>query len=152
MKSKNKHKKNIGLGIAVAGAAAGAVVAGVAAYRRSKSEQVYHEAELRAMSELDDMNAENEAACADCDCADTCTAEEECCDAAGEQMSIEVEDEAPEAEEPADKTEILETEDDDDDNDVEAEVPADTEVESDEEPEEETADDDSDPSDDEDED
>lgn len=148
MKSKNKHKKNIGLGIAVAGAAAGAVVAGVAAYRRSKSEQVYHEAELRAMSELDDMNAENEAACADCDCADTCTAEEECCDAAGEQMSIEVEDEAPEAEETADEEETSETEEN---NDVEAEAPADTEEESDEEPEDD-AEDDSDVSDDEDED
>ena len=66
-KKKNSSlKKKIGIGVAVAGAAAGAVAAGVAAYRHSKSEQVYHEAELKAMSELDDLNAEN-AACEGCE-------------------------------------------------------------------------------------
>ena len=57
---KTDNKKKIGIGVAAAGAVAGAVVAGVAAYRHSKSEQVYHEAELKAMSELDDINSENE--------------------------------------------------------------------------------------------
>ena len=100
MKSTKKSidSKKVGLGIAVAGAVAGAAVAGVAAYRRSKSEQVYHEAELKAMSELDDMNAENEAACEECECADICAAGEETCDAADEQLEIEVE-EAEEASE-----------------------------------------------------
>ena len=127
MRSKNKHndKRRVGLGIAVAGATAGAIVAGVAAYRRSKSEQVYHEAELRAMSELDDMNAENEAACAACECADTCAAEEECCDAPEEQMSIQVEETE---EEPAEETEEEEApEADASEDEVEAEAPADTE-------------------------
>ncbi|MGM9677010.1 MAG: hypothetical protein ACI3XW_05305, partial [Butyricicoccus sp.] len=72
-KKNDSLKKKIGIGVAVAGAAAGAVAAGVAAYKRSKSEQVYHEAELKAMSELDDMNAENEA----CETAEDAAAEEQ---------------------------------------------------------------------------
>lgn len=133
MKSNKKtiDSKKVGLGLAVAGAVAGAAVAGVAAYRRSKSEQVYHEAELKAMSELDDMNAENEAACEDCECADLC-AGEECCETAEEQMEIAVEEaeEAEEAEgtEAADETEEASAE--------EVEAPADTEEEDVEEAEE----------------
>ena len=90
--------KKIGIGVAVAGAAAGAVAAGVAAYRHSKSEQVYHEAELKAMSELDDLNAEN-AACEGCEEAEETGAVSE------EQMSMEDAEpevpveEAPEADE-----------------------------------------------------
>lgn len=98
-KKKNSSlKKKIGIGVAVAGAAAGAVAAGVAAYRHSKSEQVYHEAELKAMSELDDLNAEN-AACEGCEEAEETGAVSE------EQMSMEDAEpevpveEAPEADE-----------------------------------------------------
>ncbi|MDO4174222.1 MAG: hypothetical protein Q4D42_05615 [Eubacteriales bacterium] len=98
---KNDNLKKIGIGVAVAGAAAGAVAAGVAAYKRSKSEQVYHEAELRAMSELDDMNAENEA----CEGVEEAPAEE--------QMSME---EAPVEEAPAEEAEAVE--------DAEEETPA----------------------------
>lgn len=94
-KKNDDMKKKVGIGIAVAGAAAGVVAAGVAAYRHSKSEQVYHEAELKAMSELDDMNAENESACDACECAAECAETEEICQAAEEQMSMD----EPEAEE-----------------------------------------------------
>ena len=98
-KKKNSSlKKKIGIGVAVAGAAAGAVAAGVAAYRHSKSEQVYHEAELKAISELDDLIAEN-AACEGCEEAEETGAVSE------EQMSMEDAEpavpveEAPEADE-----------------------------------------------------
>lgn len=100
-KKKNSSlKKKIGIGVAVAGAAAGAVAAGVAAYRHSKSEQVYHEAELKAMSELDDLNAEN-AACEECEAADETGAGSE------EQLSMEETEipveEVPEETEPAEE-------------------------------------------------
>lgn len=110
MKAKGNDitKKKVGLGIAAAGAVAGAVVAGVAAYRHTKSEQVYHEAELKAMSELDDMNAENESTCEACECADACAAGEETCEAAEEQLSIDEQPEAEEEEAPAEAEEEAE--------------------------------------------
>ena len=101
-------KKKLGLGVAAAGVVAGAVAAGVAVYKRSKSEQVYHEAELKAMDELEDMNAENENACSSCECAEDCAASGSECELTEEQVEIEetVEtEEAPAEEEiPAEET------------------------------------------------
>ncbi|MGE4549432.1 MAG: hypothetical protein AB7C89_07795 [Intestinibacillus sp.] len=61
-----KAKRYFGLGFLMAGAAVGAGATLFALVKRQKREQVYHEAELKAMNELDDLMAENESACAGC--------------------------------------------------------------------------------------
>ena len=88
-------KKKLGLGVAAAGVVAGAVAAGVAVYKRSKSEQVYHEAELKAMDELEEMmRAESD--CASCACAEECAAADVPCeDTFDEKVPDEAEEEAP---------------------------------------------------------
>lgn len=111
---KKKLNKKIGVAAATAGVIAGAVAAGVAIYRRNKNEEVYHEEELRAMNELDDMNAEStedaaeECANMDCDIRENIP-EEETAQAAADADDEECDDavcDAPEedeaAEEPAD--------------------------------------------------
>ncbi|MDO5548965.1 MAG: hypothetical protein Q4F79_10830 [Eubacteriales bacterium] len=101
------NKKKLGVGVAAAGVVAGAVAAGVAVYKRSKSEQVYHEAELKAMDELEDMNAENENACESCECAEECAASGTECEPEEEQVAIEeaVEAEVEVEEAPAEEAE-----------------------------------------------
>lgn len=70
---KDGKKSKIGLGIALAGVAAGVGATTVALLKKKKREEVYHEAELKAMNELDDLMAEceNEAGA---DCAEECAA------------------------------------------------------------------------------
>lgn len=89
-----KVNKKIGIAAATAGVVAGAVAAGVAIYRRNKNESVYHEEELRAMNELDDMNAETFEGAAE-ECAN------ENCDACESCESCEEENAAEDAEEAA---------------------------------------------------
>lgn len=107
---KNKKRSKLGVACALAGAAAAGVAAGIAMYQRNRTEQVYHEAELKAMDELDDMNAENESACEGCECAEECAAGAEECEPVAEQMEISEEEseaapeKAPNAEEAADET------------------------------------------------
>lgn len=91
-----KAKTHFALGFTLAGVAIGAGAAIAALYRQKQREQVYHEAELKAMNELDDLMAENESACAACDCLDDCAAHGgDCC--ADEQLDIFEEDDRPEA-------------------------------------------------------
>ena len=130
------NKKKLGVGVAAAGVVAGAVAAGVAVYKRSKSEQVNHEAELKAMDELEDMNVENQNACESCECAEECAASGTECDPVEEQVEIEeaVEAEASEEETPAEEAAVEEVPAED------AEEPADApEEEVSAEAEEETA-------------
>ncbi|MCB6365768.1 hypothetical protein LI291_06225 [Intestinibacillus massiliensis] len=105
MKNEVKNaKRGFGLGFLLAGAAVGAGATLLALFKHQKREQVYHEAEIKAMNELDDLMAENESACASCDCLDDCAAQGgDCCDG---QISISEEppegfpegQDAPEAE------------------------------------------------------
>ena len=82
-------KKELGYGVALAGALAGAGALAAAVIRKKKREEIYHEAEIKAMNELDEMRREAEDDALDCE-ACTCA---EACAAAAEQ-----------AEDPADET------------------------------------------------
>lgn len=70
---KDGKKSKLGLGIVLAGLAAGVGATTVALLKKKKREEVYHEAELKAMNELDDLMAECDSEnCADCSCAEEC--------------------------------------------------------------------------------
>lgn len=89
-------KKELGYGVALVGALAGAGALTAAMIRKKKREEIYHEAELKAMNELDEMMSENCDDALDCD---TCSCAEACA-AAAEQAEVD----EPE-EQPADETE-----------------------------------------------
>ena len=85
-------KKELGYGMALAGVLAGAGALAVALMRKKKREEIYHEAELKAMNELDEMmndGNEDELDCDTCSCAEACA--EVCADAQEEET-----EEAPE--------------------------------------------------------
>lgn len=87
-KDMKKNKRNFGLAFAIAGAVAGVAATTIAVLKQKKREQVYHEAEMKAMDELDNLNAENENVCAGCDCLDDCAvAGGSCC---GDQAQVEL--------------------------------------------------------------
>ena len=70
-------KKELGYGVALVGALAGAGALTAAMIRKKKREEIYHEAELKAMNELDEMMSENGDDALDCDtcsCAEACAA------------------------------------------------------------------------------
>ncbi len=66
------NKKKWSLGLLLTGAAIGAGATIAAILRQKHREQVYHEAELKAMDELDDMMAEDDSACTECEGMDEC--------------------------------------------------------------------------------
>lgn len=89
-------KKQFGYGVALMGVLAGAGALAAALVRRKKREEIYHEAELKAMSELDEMMGEGEDTsldCVTCSCADACAAAEA---AVQEQAEPESAPDAPE--------------------------------------------------------
>lgn len=64
---KDKKKGSFGLGLMLTGVLAAAGATAIALIKQKKREEVYHEAELKAMNELDDLIAESEAeACEAC--------------------------------------------------------------------------------------
>lgn len=69
-------KKELGYGVALVGAMAAAGALAAALVRKKKREEIYHEAELKAMNELDEMmnEGEDELNCEACSCAAGCTA------------------------------------------------------------------------------
>ncbi len=72
---KDSKKSKFGLGLMLIGAAAGAGATALALLKKKKREEVYHEAELKAMNELDDLMNECEGEdCTDCSCAEECAA------------------------------------------------------------------------------
>ena len=81
-------KKNFGFGMAALGALAALGAVTVAVIKKRKDEEIYREAELKAMQELDDMIAADELMaeddkCEGCTCAEDCAAceaEEAACD------------------------------------------------------------------------
>lgn len=100
---KNKKSK-FGLGLLLTGLAAGAGAVAYAVFKQKKREEVYHEAELKAMNELDDLiNECDSAECEGCSCAEECAqvdsevGEQETFDEVIEQSGDENDDE-PEVE------------------------------------------------------
>ena len=87
-------KKEVGYGVALMGALAGAGALAAALIRKKKREEIYHEAELKAMNELDEMMSEgcteDDPDCGACSCA------QECAEAAAAEAPAE---DAPAAEE-----------------------------------------------------
>ena len=89
-------KKELGYGMALAGVWAGAGALAVALMRKKKREEIYHEAELKAMNELDEMmNDGNEDTmdCDTCSCADACA--EVCAEAVPQEEETEETPEPP---------------------------------------------------------
>ncbi len=83
------NKKKWSLGLLLTGAAIGAGATIAAILRQKHREQVYHEAELKAMDELDDMMAEDDSACTECEGIDECVPCCSCEDCADEcQISM----------------------------------------------------------------
>ena len=72
-------KKELGYGVALVGAVAAAGALAAALVRKKKREEIYHEAELKAMNELDEMMTEgdDELDCDACSCAAACAAADE---------------------------------------------------------------------------
>ncbi len=91
-------KKELGYGMALAGVLAGAGALAVALMRKKKREEIYHEAELKAMNELDEMmndgNEDEDALdCDTCSCAEVCA--EVCAEAAQQEEETEETPEPP---------------------------------------------------------
>ena len=66
-------KKNVGFGMAAIGAVAALGALAVEVIKKKKEEELYREAELKAMQELDEMIGEDDK-CSDCTCAEDCAA------------------------------------------------------------------------------
>lgn len=87
-------KKKLGLGLALTGIAAGAGAVAVAMLKKKKREEIYHEAELKAMNELDELMAEAEndeegTCCAGCG-SDNCCADDELDDESEDEIYEQV--------------------------------------------------------------
>ena len=104
---KNATKVKAGLMLTSLACAAGATAA-LVLLQKKREEEVYHEAELKAMDELEEMMRE-ESDCASCACA------EECADASYQDTF----DEAVPADDAAEPTETHEEEPADDEKSVE---------------------------------
>ncbi len=90
---KNSTKVKAGLLLTSLACAAGATAA-LVMLQKKREEEVYHEAELKAMDELEEMmRAESD--CASCACA------EECADTSGSYAGTHFDGDAPKAAEPA---------------------------------------------------
>lgn len=72
-------KKELGYCVALAGALTAAGALATALIRKKKREEVYHEAELKAMNELDEMIGKSDDAldCDTCSCNSSCAVAEE---------------------------------------------------------------------------
>ena len=85
-------KKEVGYGVALMGVLAGAGALAAALIRKKKREEIYHEAELKAMNELDEMMSEgcteDDPDCGACSCAQECAA-------AAAEAAAEAAEEAP---------------------------------------------------------
>lgn len=98
-KDTSKKRSKLGLGIALTGIAAGVGATVLAVLKQKKREEIYHEAELKAMNELDDlMNECDGDDCSSCSCAEECAAAE--AESAGQQTfdDVDEDDEEPEVE------------------------------------------------------
>lgn len=83
----SNKKTKIALGVALTSMAAVAGAAVATIFRQKQREKVYHEAEIKAMNELDDLMVENECECEDCTCDDECECDSECsCGCSAEQQ------------------------------------------------------------------
>lgn len=85
------HKKKIGLGLLFSGIAIGVGATLAAIIRKQHREQVYHEAEMKAMDELDDVMAEDDSACTECEGIADCVAPCNCAECEDGQIAITTE-------------------------------------------------------------
>lgn len=76
-----KKIKKIGFGLALTGIAAGVSALAVSFMKKKKREEIYHEAELKAMNELDELmnEADGNSCCSDCGCSEHCCDDECSC-------------------------------------------------------------------------
>lgn len=123
---KNSTKVKAGLLLTSLACAAGATAA-LVLLQKKREEEVYHEAELKAMDELEEM-MRSESDCASCACAEECPAPETYAAAKNDAVAAETTAEEPAKAETEDKEPDVEIEiiDGDDDED---------EAEDDDEPE-----------------
>ena len=91
---KNSIKIKAGLLLTSLACAAGATAA-LVLLQKKREEEVYHEAELKAMDELEEMMRED-SDCASCACAEECAAADVQDIADAEEEAADVEDEADE--------------------------------------------------------
>lgn len=70
MKKSNQFK----MGVIIGGVLTGIGLTALAAIRRRQREEIYHEAELKALDELDDLMVDS---CGGCCCSEECHAAEE---------------------------------------------------------------------------
>lgn len=83
----NNGKSHFALGLLLTGAIAGAGATLIAVFKKQRREQIYREAEIKAMDELDDLIAEDEDLC-DCNAQCDSCAEAENCDNTDIQMNL----------------------------------------------------------------
>lgn len=118
---KNSTKVKAGLLLTSLACAAGATAA-LVLLQKKREEEVYHEAELKAMDELEEM-MRSESDCASCACAEECPAPETYAAAKNDASAAETTVEEPTKAETEDKEPDVEIEivDGDDDEDEEPE-------------------------------
>lgn len=95
-------KKKWSLGLLFTGVAIGVGATIAAVVRQQRREQVYHEAELKAMDELEDLMAEDVSACSECEGIEDCVCPCGSDDFEEGQISITPVEDAPDA--PTDET------------------------------------------------
>ena len=122
---KNSTKVKAGLLLTSLACAAGATAA-LVLIQKKREEEVYHEAELKAMDELEEM-MRSESDCASCACAEECPAPETYAAAKNDASAAETTAEEPakaetEDKEPDVEIEIIDGDDDEDEDDDEPET------------------------------
>ena len=120
---KNSTKLKAGLLLTSLACAAGATAA-LVLLQKKREEEVYHEAELKAMDELEEM-MRSESDCASCACAEECPAPETYAAAKNDAAAAETPAEPPEVEsdgKPDIEIEIVDGDEETDEDDDEPET------------------------------
>ena len=120
---KNSTKLKAGLLLTSLACAAGATAA-LVLLQKKREEEVYHEAELKAMDELEEM-MRSESDCASCACAEECPAPETYAAAKNDASAAETPAEPPEEEadgKPDIEIEIIDGDEETDEDDDEPET------------------------------
>ena len=116
---KNSTKLKAGLLLTSLACAAGATAA-LVLLQKKREEEVYHEAELKAMDELEEM-MRSESDCASCACAEECPAPETYAAAKNDAAAAETPEEEPDGK-PDIEIEIVDGDEETDEDDDEPET------------------------------